>query len=482
MSKLNWGMRACGIMFLWAAAAVALRAQTLITLHRFDNTDGANPYAALAQGTDGNFYGTTPAGGTSNSCTGGCGTIFKITPRGVLTTLHSFDGTDGTGPTGGLVQATDGNFYGTAPNGGTSDFCPDKFGCGTVFKITPSGTLTILYSFCAESDCADGRYPFAGLVRFTNGDLYGTTFFGGATDHGMVFKITPSGTVTTLHSFNGIDGNGPYFGALFLADNGDFYGTTNEGGALGGGTVFQMTPSGTLTNLHTFRGGDGFNPQAGVVQGPDGNFYGTTSYGGAIGCNIGCGTVFKITPGGTLTTLHEFCPQIPCPDGSQPIGGVVLGTNGNFYGTASLNGAGAESGTVFQITPSGTLTTLHSFHGTDGSQPTAGLLQGTDGNFYGTTRLDNANSAGTIFSLSVGLSPFVETQPTSGKVGAPVKILGTNLTGATSVTFNGTAAVFAVARRSLITTTVPAGATTGTVQVVTPNGTLLSNAPFRVRP
>jgi uncharacterized repeat protein (TIGR03803 family) len=191
------------------------------------------------------------------------------------------------------------------------------------------------------------------------------------------------------------------------------------------------------------------------------------------------GTIFCITPTGTLTTLHTFL----IAEGKEPGAALIQATDGNFYGTAHAGGAN-NAGTIFNISASGTLTTLYSFCSqsgcADGQSPNASLVQDTNGTFYGTTGAGGANGYGTVFSLSVGLGPFVETNPTSGKVGAAVGILGSNLKGATSVSFNGTAATFKVSSTSLITTTVPAGATTGTVQVVTPSGTLSSNVPFRV--
>jgi uncharacterized repeat protein (TIGR03803 family) len=223
-------------------------------------------------------------------------------------------------------------------------------------------------------------------------------------------------------------------------------------------------------------------PSAGLVQATNGDFYGTTAGGGA--CST-CGTVFKITPSGTLTTLYSFCSQSGCMDGESPFAGLVEGTDGDFYGTTQEGGA-AGYGTIFKITPSGTLTSLYSFcvqpGCPDGASPSAALVQGTDGNFYGTTAHGGSSTAGTVFSLSMGLGPFVKTQTTSGGVGAVVKILGTGLTGATRVTFNGVVAAFEVVSSSLIATTVPAGAASGTVQVVTPAGTVSSNVPFRVLP
>ena len=238
----------------------------------------------------------------------------------------------------------------------------------------------------------------------------------------------------------------------------------------------------TFKTLHRFDGTDGANPQAGLVQATGGNLYGTTYGGGANNA----GTVFKITPSGTLTTLYSFCSQSGCTDGGSPYAALVQATDGNFYGTTPS--------TIFKISPSGTLTTLYTFCSqsgcTDGYDSRTALVQDTDGNFYGTTANGGSNSAtcmisngcGTVFSLSVGLGPFVKTQPDWGGAGRFVEILGTNLNGATSVSFNGTPAVFRVVLNSLIKTTVPAGATTGTVEVVTPGGTLSSNVPFRVRP
>ncbi len=444
--KLNRGKRAYAVLVLCATTAVALPAQTFTTLRRFDKTDGAIPDAALVQATNGDLYGTTYGGGAN-----GGGTVFKITPSGGLTTLYSFlcsqtNCTDGLDPTAGLIQGTDGNFYGTTPIGGANKG-------GTVFKITPRGTLTTLYGFCSTPYglCTDGEYPGAGLVQATNGDLYGTTFEGGANNGGTVFKITPGGTLTTLYNFCAqsgcTDGVQPDAG-LVLAANGDFYGTTWAGGAnssasVAGGTVFKITPSGTLTTLYSFCSrsacSDGEYPYVGLVQATNGDFYGTTPSGGA-NCLYPCGgTLFKITPGGTLTTLYSFCSQSGCTDGESPVAGLVQATDGDFYGTTAGGGAG---------------------HCSEGSDP----------------------GCGTVFSLSVGLGPFVKTTPAFGKVGAVVKILGTNLTGATSVSFNGTAAGFTVVSPSLITTTVPVGATNGTIQVTTPGGTLASNLAFRVLP
>ena len=497
MSKLNWMTKACGVFLLWAAAAIALSAQTLTTLASFDRRDGETPDANLVQATDGNFYGTTFNGGTQNDmiCSYGCGTIFKITPNGMLTSLHSFCSlsgcADGASPIAGLVQGTDGNLYGTTSQGGAAG------SYGTVFKITSSGTLTTLHTF--GSTDTDGLYPMGGLVQGADGDFYGTTSSGGGANYdGTVFKITPTGTLTILYSFDGTDGASPT-GRLVQVTDGNFYGTTAYGGVSptcpysnGCGTVFKITPSGVLTTLHSFSGTDGNNPSAALVQATNGDFFGTTEDGGAH-AHAPYGTVFKITSSGTLTTLHNFVGT----DGSFPFAALLEATNGDFYGTTIEGGTGSYCkadygcGTIFQITQSGTLTTIYNFCSlngcTDGDYPFGGLNQDTNGTLYGTTQDGGSVSGGcpsgncgTVFSLSVGLKPFVETQPTFGAVGTAVNILGSNLTGATSVRFNGTPAVFTVVSKALITTTVPTGATTGTVEVVRPNGKGLSNVPFTV--
>jgi uncharacterized repeat protein (TIGR03803 family) len=461
--------------------ATALSAQTFTRLHSFQHTDGQQPVGGLVQGTDGSLYGTT-FDGVAN---GPYGTVFKIALNGTLTNLYSFCSlsgcTDGSAPFAALVQATNGDFYGTTYVGGANTQ-------GTVFKITPSGTLTTLYSFCSQSGCTDGGGPSAALVQATNGNLYGATYTEGAGHFGTIFEITPGGTLTTLHSFAGhpTDGAGPQ-SALIQAIDGNLYGTTTGGGTHNLGTIFKMTPDGTFTTLHNFDKADGVDP-SGLVQATNGNFYGTTGGGGANNQ----GTVFEVTASGTLTTLYNFCPHTSCADGAFPTGALVQATDGNFYGTTMEGGIadagefGVGAGTVFQITPSGTLTTLYSFcpesSCTDGDDPFAGLVQDTNGTFYGTTEAGGAYNFGAVFSVSVGLGPFVKTQPAAGEAGELVKILGSALTGASSVTFNGAAAVFTVVSPFLITATVPAGASSGEVEVTIPSGTLASNVAFRVRP
>jgi uncharacterized repeat protein (TIGR03803 family) len=496
--KLDWGKRTCAVLVLTAATLIALRAQTLTTLYSFNGTDGGEPVGALVQGTDGDLYGTTEYGGA-----GHLGTVFKITLAGNLTTLHTFcprgyDCADGEIPLAGLVQASSGDFYGTTSAGGA-------YNAGAIFKITPGGTLTTLHSFCAQSGCPDGATPVAGLIQTNDSDLYGTTSAGGADNPcpnfgggfagcGTVFKITPNGALTTLYSFCAqnacADGVNPIAG-LVQASNGDLYGTTQYGGAsnecgYGCGTVFRVTPGGAVTTLYAFscsQSGcaDGYFPRAGLIQARNGDFYGTTF-----------ASIFKITPSGAATGLYLACSSYGyCPGTTDPWG-PVQATNGDLYGTTYFGGPACETyvtgcGTVFEITPSGTLTTLYTFTCSEsqcanGGNPDGGLVQATNGNLYGTTYVGGPNGGGTVFSLSVGLKPFVETEPASGKAGTLVKILGNDLSGATSVTFNGCSAPIEVFSQTVLTTTVPTCATTGPVQVITPRGTLSSNVPFRVLP
>jgi uncharacterized repeat protein (TIGR03803 family) len=448
--------------------------QTFTTLHSFNGTDGKLPFAALSQGTDGNIYGTTYYGGTASS-----GNVFKISTVGSLKSAYAFcsaaNCADGEYTYAAPVQGTDGNYYGTTYLGGANDQ-------GTVFKLTAGGKLTTLHSF----NGTDGAEPLAGVVQAANGAFYGTTYSGGSKGDGTVFKITSGGVFTSLHSFcsqsSCTDGDNP-FAPLLLGTDGNLYGTTLAGGAHGDGEVFKITPSGALTVLYSFCSqsgcADGEFPQTGLVQASDGNFYGTTILGGAYGN----GTIFKMTPTGTLTTIYSVCSQNGCPDGNYLYAGLIQATDGNLYGIMQIGGAN-NFGTIFSITTSGALTTLYSFCSqsgcADGEYPAAGLVQDTNGTLYGTTADGGANGDGTVFSLSLGLGSFVETLPVSGKTGATVKILGSNLKGTTSVTFNGAAATFTASSNTYITATVPNGATTGTVQVVTPGGTLSSNVPFRV--
>jgi len=471
---------------------------TFTTLVNFNGMDGRNP-GGMIQGPDGALYGTT--GGAN-----GDGTFFRMTPGGSLTKSVRYAGS-----TPGIsFLGTDGNFYGTGGGG--------AFANGAVYKIATDGTLTVLYSFCAMPNCPDGSNPF-GLALGRDGNFYGTTGSGGTgTDCGFgtcgtAFQLTPGGTLTTLYDFcsqPGCSDGSLNFGGVIQASDGNIYGTTNEGGntttgcgSVGCGTVFKLTPTGVFTTIYSFcpttSSGDcldGARPTAGLVQGSDGALYGTTQFGGANCVSMGgCGVVFRVTTAGAYSTVYSFCAQASCADGANPSAGLIQADDGNLYGTTLDGGIGVCSvsvyepgcGTVFSLTPGGTLTTLHQFVGTDGTS--AGTpVQDTSGSLYGTANAGGASSSGcprgcgTVFEVSAGLKPFVEPVPSSGKVGATIQILGTNLTSATAVSFNGVAAAFTVVSASEITATVPAGATTGYMTVVTAKRTLRSSVKFRVLP
>ena len=379
----------------------------LTTLADFVAANGVNPGAALTLGPDGNFYGTTEGGGSN-----GDGTIFKITGNGALATLASFAYTNGADPEAPLTLGPDGNFYGTTFYGSTA-FLVD----GTVFRMTTSGGLTML---------VNGGNPAAGLTLGPDGNFYGTTFYGGRFGEfgeGTVFRMTTSGTLTTLASFDNTNGANP-FAAVTLGPDGDFYGTTAYGGSANAGTVFQITTNGTLTSLYSFSAivatgtgnytnADGAHPDGGLIVGPDGSFYGTASIGGSGGD----GTVFQITTHGTLTNLHSFSAKVSDEsgnetnaDGAYPDATLTLGPDGNFYGTA-YSGGSSGYGTVFRITANGVLTTLASFVNGNGANPFAALTLGLDGNFYGNTFGGGSGGGGVIYRLN--LPPSIITQPSN---------------------------------------------------------------------
>jgi uncharacterized repeat protein (TIGR03803 family) len=253
-------------------------------------------------GNDGNFYGTTFYGGSTNF-KGGYGTVFRVTTNGTLTMLVPFNGTNGSHPLGTLTLGSDGNFYGTTESGGDNDR-------GTIFQMTTNGTLTTLVSF----NWTNGAEPSAGLTLGNDGNFYGTTSDGGSNDLGTVFQVTTNGALTTLVSFNFTNGASPV-AALTLGNDGNFYGTTEEGGSYtnlnngdGGGTIFRVTTNGVLTTLISFNGTNGLLPEAALTLGSDGNFYGTTACGGGNGGGDGDGTIFRLS----------FSPVVPPTQPTQP--------------------------------------------------------------------------------------------------------------------------------------------------------------------
>ena len=461
------------IACLVAGLVTVARSQTLATLVRFNFTNGATPWDAPVQGLDGNFYGTTQAGG-GGQCEQGCGTVFRMTPDGAITTLHVFcnttDCSDGYYPIGGLVQARNGAFYGTT----SENFA------GTVFKMTPNGVLTALSDFCLSSTCPAGGGP-ADLIQAVDGNFYGTT-------QSAVFRVTQGGAITALHIFSSEagcpEGCEPE-GALVQATDGALYGTTSIGGAGNAGTIFRITTTGTFTTLYHFCASgespchDGKSPGKTLIQANDGYLYGTTTFGG-----FGHGTIFRITTAGEFTTLYGFCAQNGCPDGVGP-SQLIQASDKSLYGL-TWGGYIPHAylpGTIFRFRAGNPVETLYHFCSepdcTDGTLPD-GMVQATDGNFYGTTYGGGTGDNGTIFRLSTGLAPFIKTQPVAGISGEVVDILGNNLSGATRVTFNGVPAGFHVNSNNLIVATVPAGASTGPVEVFAQAGTLTSNTIFRV--
>jgi uncharacterized repeat protein (TIGR03803 family) len=303
---------------------------TVNTLFSFSGSGEGSPEAAMTLGPDGDFYGTCPGGGDFY------GSVFKLSTNGTITTVCSFNGADGDGPQlATLTLGPDGNFYGTTQEGGSDD--DNGYGLGTVFKVTPGGRLTTLVSF----NGTNGEIPWAGLTLGPDGNLYGTAAGGGNYDNGTIFQVTTNGTLTTLVSFNGTNGGDPG-AALTLGLDGNLYGTTYAGGDYGAGTVFKVTTNGTLSTLASFDEADGMGPQAPVMFGPDGNLYGTTSAGSPG--NSWYGTVFKLTPTGTLDTLVFFDRT----NGATPMAGLTLGSDGNLYGTTVYGGSSGE-GTVFRL-------------------------------------------------------------------------------------------------------------------------------------
>jgi uncharacterized repeat protein (TIGR03803 family) len=311
-----------------------------------------------------------------------------------------------------LAQGRDGNLYSTTPSGGANN------SSGTVYKITPAGQLTVLYSLCSQTGCVDGAGGDGGLTLGTDGNFYGTTAGGGSLSCGFIFKITPAGSYTVLYNFTGgNDGCGPTAPPI-RGNDGSFYGTasTSPYGTNNDGALYKITPSGKFTILHDFNGTDGKDPAAPLVLGSDGNFYGTTYLGGS---GSG-GTVFKMTPSGKLTTLYNFCSQTNCTDGNYPAGGLVQGGDGNFYGTTQYGGSycipGPGCGTIFKITPTGRLTTLHAMNSlTDGNfngwlngnsdhPDSSGLVLASDGNFYGAASGGGPPGCecGTLFKITPG--------------------------------------------------------------------------------
>jgi uncharacterized repeat protein (TIGR03803 family) len=462
--KASWGpigfhMIVCLAVFLFLPVP-RMAAQRFTIVHYFNEKDGSGPgLGALAQGEDGNLYGTTLSGAA------GGGTTFQLAiADGSLTTLHVFHGFEGWHPTAGLTLGTDGFFYGDTYSRGS--YQPNG---GTTFSMGANGKITVLDNMPVRL-----QNPVASLVEADDGNFYGTS--PGTQQYktpGAVFKMTPKGKLGLLHAFTkGKDGANP-IGTLILGFDGNLYGTASEGGFAGCGTVFRITKAGILAALHNFLGWDGCHPFGTLFMADDGDLYGTT-YGGG---DENYGTVFRLSSDGQFVTLHQF----DLFDGAGPYSGVTQATDGKFYGTTS-SGGDHNFGTIFVISEAGDFATVFRFDGFHGLGPEGSLIQHTNGRLYGTSTFGGFFNNGTIYSIDLGLGGFVKAVLSVARVGTQVNILGQGLTGTTGVTFNGLAATFTVVSDTYISTTVPSGASSGFIEVTTPQSVLRSNLQFHVLP
>ncbi len=373
MRKLSHLITAAGVHFagilslvagLWLISfgQPASGADITLQVYFHGNPDGTYPHGGVIQARDGNYYGITHSGGVN------WGTVFKIDPSGQLTTIYRFgeQPTDlGVLPWGRLVEAKDGNFY------GTTWWTLDKNN-GVIYKVSPLGVYTLLHIFRGN----DGTQPVAGLTIGKDGKFYGVASTGGA-GWGTVFKMGTNGRFTLLHQFNSSDGASPTT-ELVQGNDGNFYGTTDAGGDSSNGTIFRITPDGVFSLLHSFTGGtEGSGPDSALIQARDGDFYGVTNYGGSAGR----GTIFRVTSGGTLTTLYEFQGAHGALPSDDPL---LQASDGNFYGATTYGGA-TQHGTLYQLTRSGRFTTIYTFNGADGDHPLTTLIQDSTGQLAGVT-------------------------------------------------------------------------------------------------
>jgi uncharacterized repeat protein (TIGR03803 family) len=357
-------------------------------------TDGEEPQAPLIADAKGNLYGTTSGGGQGCGVEY-CGSVFKLTPHGAETQLHVFQGgNDGIFPVGGLLADKAGNLYGTTEAGGGTGGCSDgkNNGCGTVYELAPDGTETVL---CRFSGGTAGSGPAGTLVADKAGNLYGVTLSGGAASDGTVFEVTPQGTVTLLHSFAaGSDGAFPV-GGLVADRKGNLYGVTTAGGSADDGVIFEVTPGGKETVLYDFCSAadcaDGSQPSGNLLADKSGNLYGTTAAGGADKW----GVVYELAPGGKESVVYSFQGG---SDGINPAGGLIFDKKGNLYGVTYLGGTTGD-GTIYSIAPDGSEHVLYTFSGgADGENPSTGLLL-VKNTLYGTTILGGADSLGNVFRI-----------------------------------------------------------------------------------
>ena len=448
------------------AMAIAAPAQTVSTIYKFSSGTNPNlPAGVMAQGQDGNFYGITlSGGGPANQ-----GAIYKISPKGVLTSLHAMADSDGT-TCSGLTLGTDGNFYGTCHNGGANDY-------GTLFKVTSAGALTVLHNFAAQGSTSDGCEPLAPPIQASNGDFYGTTSFCGANNYGTVYKLTLAGAYSLLYSFQGPPDDTLLPLGLIEAD-GELWGVGN-GWIISGGGIFKITLAGKESLVYTFKANsdgaypDGEYPSANLIQGSNGDFYGTTEEGGTAKE----GTIFEVTAAGKETVLYSFPNQT---DGAYPSLPLTQGPNGLLFGAATdCAGGGCSQAGLFDITTAGVYKNLYLYPlvCSNCGQPEAPLLLSTNGTFYSTTE-QGGIGVGSFYSLNDGYSPFISlVNVTSGAEGAQVGILGQGFSSKSVVEFGGTKATTTkLTGTTYILATVPAGALTGDITVTTGSTKLSTTA------
>jgi uncharacterized repeat protein (TIGR03803 family) len=463
-SRLQQALKSiCLISSLCVALAAALPAQTVSNLYVFTSTTiGSHPSSALVQGRDGKLYGVTDEGGANSSCDYGCGIIYKIDLLGNFTTLHNFDGTDGSIP-GGLTLGSDGNLYGSANQGGA-------YGFGTLFRITPNGVFTKLHDF---ANTGDGKYPQGALFQASNGNFYGLTETG-------LFRMNLHGTVTALYNFS-LDELTGSSAPLTQAADGDLRATISSGyynGATSAcGAILRFNLQGSLVSSTDFGCGTdqpGGNTPVSLIQALDGNFYGTTTGGGTYGD----GTAFEIAEKGGLTVLHDYSTA-----SGPAVAGLVQGTDGNFYGVVEYSTVN-YSGTIDQITAAGVYSEIGDLPNDGENFPDWPLVQHTNGSFYGVTYPFDASyyhNYGSIYSFDNGLGPFITLVGAQGSVGSTVQILGQGFEGTSSVEFDGVPATsFSVLSNTCMTAVVPEGAMSGLVTVNTPTRLLTSNKNFTV--